>query len=147
MSSLLKLRGDGVTLPAAVGLLSPWADISRTGDSITSLKGIDPILDYDIELRASAEVYAADQDMKDPSISPLYADFSLGFPPTYITTGTRDLFLSHCARLQRKLIDAGIENQLVVHEGMWHVFQGFRIPEEHDAWRDMAAFLERHLAR
>ena len=57
------------------------------------------------------------------------------------------MFLSHCARLQRKLIDAGVENQLVVYEGMWHVFQMFRIPEEHDAWRDMAAFFERHWAR
>ena len=85
--------------------------------------------------------------MTNPSISPLYADFKKGFPPSYISTGTRDLFLSHCARLQRKLNDAGIENQLVVHEGMWHVFQGMRLPEEKDAWRDLTAFFERRWAR
>ena len=147
MSAVLKLRDDGVAMPAVLGLISPWADITKTGDSPTLLRGADPILDYDLNLKASAEIYATDQDMRDPSISPLYADFRKGFPPSYLSTGTRDLFLSHCSRLQRKLLDAGIENQLVVYEGMWHVFQGFQIPEANDAWRDMTAFIERHWAR
>ena len=147
MSAVLKLRADGSPLPAVLGLISPWADITKTGDSMTLLEGADPILHYDRNLKASAEIYGAGQDLEDPSISPLYADYDVGFPPSYISTGTRDLFLSHCARLQRKLIDAGIENQLVVYEGMWHVFQGFRIPEEEAAWRDMVTFFERHWAR
>ena len=147
MSAVLKLRDDGVATPAVLGLISPWADITKTGDSPTVLRGADPILDYDLNLKASAAIYATDQDMRDPSVSPLYADFRNGFPPSYISSGTRDLFLSHCSRLQRKLLDAGIENQLVVYEGMWHVFQGFPIPEADDAWRDMTAFIERHWAR
>ena len=147
MSTVLKIRDDGIAMPAVLGLLSPWADVARTGDSFLLLEGADPMIGYDLNLGASAKVYAAGQDLKDPSISPVYADFTRGFPPSYISTGTRDLFLSHCARLQRKLINAGVENQLVVYEGMWHVFQTFRIPEEHDAWRDMATFFERHWAR
>ncbi len=147
MSAVLKMREDGLPMPSALGLLSPWADVTKAGDSQTLLQGADPVLDYDLNLKASAEVYATEQDLKDPSISPLYADYKKGFPPSYISTGTRDLFLSHCARLQRKLIDAGIENQLVLHEGMWHVFQGFRVPEEKDAWLDLVAFLNRNWAR
>ena len=147
MSAVLKIRDEGVAMPAVLGFLSPWADVTRTGDSLILLEGADPMIAYDLNLGASAKVYAKGQDPKDPSISPVYADFNKGFPPSYISTGTRDLFLSHCARLQRKLIDAGIENQLVIHEGMWHVFQAIRVPEEKDAWRDMAAFFERHWAR
>jgi monoterpene epsilon-lactone hydrolase len=147
MSSILKLRDDGVAMPAVLGLVSPWADITYTGDSQTLHRGADLLLDYDLNLAASAAAYATGQDMKDPSISPVYADFQRGFPPSFISTGTRDLFLSHCARLQRKLIDAGITNQLVVYEGMWHVFQSFRVPEERDAWRDMSSFFERHWGR
>ncbi len=147
MSAILKIRDLGLPMPAAVGLLSPWADVTKTGDSQTLLEDADGALDYEGNLKASAELYAAGLDLRDPSVSPLYADFRKGFPPTYISTGTRDMFLSNCARLQRKLIDAGIETQLVIYEGMWHVFQVFPIPEAKDAWRDMAAFLERHWAR
>lgn len=147
MSAVLKIRDDGIAMPSVLGLLSPWADVTQTGDSLLLLDGADPMIGYDFNLGASATVYATGQDLKDPSVSPLYADFNKGFPPSYISTGTRDLFLSHCARLQRKLIDAGVENQLVVYEGMWHVFQALRIPEEHDAWRDMAVFFERHWGR
>ncbi len=146
MSAVLKARDDGMPLPAALALLSPWADVTKTGDSLTLLEGADPTLDYEGNLRAPARLYATGQDLRDPSISPLYADFERGFPPSYISSGTRDLFLSHCARLQRKLLDAGIDNQLVVHEGMWHVFQAYPLPESESAWRDMAAFLGRHWA-
>ncbi len=147
MSAILRMRDEGLPMPAAVGLLSPWADVTKTGDSQTLLEDADGALDYEGNLKASAELYAAGRDLRDPSVSPLYADFRKGFPPTFISSGTRDMFLSNCARLQRKLIDAGIENQLVIYEGMWHVFQVFPIPEAKDAWRDMAAFLERHWAR
>ena len=99
MSAVLKLRDDGIPMPAVLGLLSPWADVTRTGDSISLLEGADPMIAYDLNLGASAKVYATGQNPKDPSISPVYADFRKGFPPSYISTGTRDLFLSHCARL------------------------------------------------
>ncbi|MBT8128211.1 MAG: alpha/beta hydrolase [Gammaproteobacteria bacterium] len=147
MSAVLRIRDQGLPMPAALGLLSPWADVTNAGDSQALLQDADVTLDYEGNLKASAELYAAGKDLRDPSVSPLYADFRKGFPPAYISTGTRDMFLSHCARLQRKLIDAGIENELVVHEGMWHVFQVYPVPEARDAWRDMAAFLERHWAR
>lgn len=147
MSAILKVRDDGLPMPAVLGLISPWADITKEGDSQTLLESADPILNYDLNLKASAETYAAGQELKDPSISPLHADFMKGFPAFYVSTGTRDLFLSHCARLQRKLIDAGIDNQLVVYEGMWHVFQSVSIPEQAAAWRDMITFFDRHWAR
>ncbi len=150
MSAVLKIRDDGLPMPAVLGLISPWTDITKTGDSYTLNAGADLILHYEGNLVDSARTYGRDQDLKDPSISPIYADFNKGFPPSYISSGTRDLFLSNAARLQRKLLDAGIVNRLVVYEGMWHVFQELpdpKLPEARAAWRDMAAFFGWHWGR
>ena len=150
MSAVLKIRDDGFPMPAVLGLVSPWADVSKTGDSMSVASGHDPLIDYDKNLAAAAKLYAGKKDLQDPGVSPIYADFSKGFPPTYISSGTRDLFLSHAARLQRKLTDAGVVNSLHVYEGMWHVFQIAPdpvLPEAKPAWRDMAAFFEHHWAR
>lgn len=145
-STVLELRSEQIELPAAVGLFSPWADLTKTGDSLNLLSGADILIDYDINLTAAAELFSQNQDMKNPSISPVYADYHQGFPPTFISSGTRDLFLSHCVRLQRKLIDNNIDNQLIIYEGMWHVFQAFDIPEADIAWQDFTKFIEKHWA-
>ena len=150
MSAVLKIRDDGFPMPAVLGLISPWADVSKTGDSMVVASGHDPLIDYDKNLAAAAKLYAGGESLQDPSVSPIYANFNKGFPPTYISSGTRDLFLSHVSRLQRKLTDAGVTNSLYVYEGMWHVFQIAPdpvMPEAKPAWRDFANFLDRHLAR
>lgn len=150
MASVLKMRDDGLPMPAALGLLSPWADISKTGDSMIIASGHDPLIDYDVNLGPAAKLYAGELGLTDPGVSPLYGDFAKGFPPTFISSGTRDLFLSHVARMQRKLTDAGVDNEVHVYEGMWHVFQiapDPAMPEALAAWRDLISFIEPHMAR
>lgn len=150
MSAVLNIRESGLPMPAVLGLISPWADISKTGASMSVQDGHDPVISYDKNLALSAALYADGRDLTDPGVSPIYGDFSQGFPPTYISTGTRDLFLSHASRLQRKLTDAGVANSLFVYEGMWHVFQLVpepAVPEAANAWRDFVKFLSDHLAR
>ncbi|TDQ80854.1 acetyl esterase/lipase [Dongia mobilis] len=133
---------DALALPAKLVLLSPWSDLSATGDTIATLKGIDPFLDYEVTLEGPACAYAGPRDLKDPLISPLYAEFPANFPKTLITTGTRDLFLSDCARLSTKMRAAGIEAELRVWEGMWHVFEFYiDLPEARASLREIAAFI------
>jgi acetyl esterase/lipase len=133
---------DGLALPAKLVLLSPWCDLSATGDTIATLKGIDPFLDYEVTLEGPARAYAGGRDLKDPLISPLYADFPAEFPRTLITTGTRDLFLSDCARLSTKMRAAGIDAELRVWEGMWHVFEFYiDLPEARASLKEIAAFI------
>jgi acetyl esterase/lipase len=148
LATVLKARDAGLPLPAAVALLSPWSDITKTGDTYHTLEGIDPILHYEKFLRQSATVYGVGHDLKHPLISPVYADYSKGFPPALISTGTRDLFLSNCARLHRELKRAGVEAELNVWEGMWHVFEGFgypEMPESIESLTEIAAFLDARL--
>jgi acetyl esterase/lipase len=85
--------------------------------------------------------------MRDPELSPVYGDFA-GFPPTILTTGTRDLFLSNTVRVHRKLRDAGVKTDLTLIEAHSH---GQYIalpdsPESHQVYGDVVAFFNRTLA-
>lgn len=148
LSALQKIQAEGLDMPAAAALLSPWTDVSGAGDSYTVMSGKDPIIDYPVSLAAAAREYAGDLPLNDPGPSPIYGTIKPGLPPILLTTGTRDLFLSDAARLQRRLLDARVPVDLIVYEGMWHVFQtSTALPESGVAWADMADFLHAAWAR
>ena len=147
LAVLLRAREAGLPLPAAAALLSPWCDLASRGDSHRSLSGLDPTLDCELHLKAAAGAYAGGRDLTDPLVSPLYGDFHPGFPPTLITSGTRDLLLSDCARLSTALRRAGVETRLHVWEGLWHVFEWYPdLPEAQVSLDEIADFLRSHLA-
>ena len=89
-------------------------------------------------------LYAGQQDLRDPLVSPLFGDFSNGFPPTILTTGTRDLLLSDTVRMHRELRSAGIEADLHVWEAAGHgLFLGMA-PEDTERASEIQRFLDRH---
>ena len=145
LAMLLRANAAGLAMPKAVALMSPWADLSKTGDSLTTLAAADPGMDYASNLEPAARAYAGSQDLRSPMVSPLYASFPAGFPPTIISTGTRDLFLSDCARLSTKMRQAGIAAELRVWEGMWHVFEFYpEIPEGEQSLKEISEFIAAH---
>jgi len=87
-------------------------------------------------------------DLKDPQLSPIYGDLS-GFPPTILTSGTRDLFLSNTVRVHRKLRQAGVVSDLHVFEGQSHAqYAGDpNAPETKEHFAELSAFFDRHLAK
>jgi acetyl esterase/lipase len=147
--AVLKMRDQGQEMPAAVVLWSPWADITNRGDSALTVKAFDPFYVYERHLQRAADAYANPKDQKHPYVSPVYGDYTKGFPPTLIQGGTREIFLSHCVRQYRAIDDAGGVAVLDLYEGMPHVFQmrpGMTdAPETRAALRKMAAFLKGHL--
>ena len=145
ISTTLNLRDLGMGMPAAVVLWSPWADLSNAGDTAHTLEVADPVLAYIPSLENSALAFADGLDLTDPRVSPMYADFSKGFPPSLITDGTKCIFLSTSVRLYQVLEAAGQETKLDVYEGMWHVFQQVPIPESEVAIKKSAAFINKHL--
>jgi acetyl esterase/lipase len=72
-----------------------------------------------------------------------------GFPPSILSTGTRDLLLSNTVRVHRKLRDAGVDAQLEVYEGQSHAQYLFddRVPETKQAFGEITAFFNLHLGR
>lgn len=146
LATTLKAMEAGMAPPAALALFSPWSDLTDSGDSIRTLEGIDPDLDYDSYLSRAAAAYAGERHPAEPEISPLYSEYPETFPPTIISTGTRDLFLSDCARLHLVLKRAGVPAVLNVWDGMWHDFEFYpEIPEGQESLAEMAGFLAAHL--
>lgn len=144
-----RAREERQPLPAAIAPGTPWSDLSKTGDSYFTNESVDNVLvAYDPLLSAAARLYANGKDLQDPHLSPVYGDFH-GFPPTILTTGTRDLFLSNTVRVHRKLREAGVEAQLEVYEGQSHAqyLAGSNLPESKEALSQIATFFDRHLGR
>ena len=78
----------------------------------------------------------------------MYGRFK-GFPPTYLVTGTRDLFLSDTVRVHRKLRRAHVPAELNVYNGVSHADYLFlsNSPESKQAYGELGEFLTRHLRR
>jgi epsilon-lactone hydrolase len=138
---MLRARDEGLPLPAALVLLSPEADLTESGDSFATLLGIDPVLTT--SLADSIALYAGDQDLTDPYLSPLFGDFT-AFPPTLLQAGSRDLFLSNAIRLHRTMRAAGVDAELHVYEAMPHG-GFFGAPEDDDLGREVARFVRAHV--
>ncbi len=123
LATMCALRDAGEPLPACAYLLSPWTDLTGSGESVTTKNAVDPMIDGEL-ITFTAKMYAGDRPLDDPGISPLFADLN-GLPPLLIQTGTDEVLLSDSERLAERASAAGVENELDLHEGMWHVYQGF----------------------
>ncbi|MEM9555288.1 MAG: alpha/beta hydrolase [Acidobacteriota bacterium] len=145
--SVLKMRDQGLPMPAAVALWSPWADITQTGDTYSTLKRAEANYVYEKHLKPSADAYADPEDQKHPYVSPVYGDFTKGYPPTLIQGGTKEIFLSNFVRLYQALDTAGQWVKLDLYEGMPHIFQAQLpdSPESKQALGKMKRFLSEHL--
>ena len=144
--SILKMRDQGLELPAALVLWSPWLDLTETGDTYFTLKYADPYLSYDSFLKNTAGAYADHADQKNPYVSPVYGNFTGGYTPTLIQGGTREIFLSGFIRLYQALDQADIPVKLDIYEGMPHVHQIlYKTPESKIALSKMNEFLKTYL--
>lgn len=114
---LIRGRDEGLPMPAGLVLLSPQADLTESGDSFAVNRTIDVVLPG--SLMASNILYADGVDLANPLISPLFGDLN-GFPPTFLQTGTRDLFLSNTVRMHRALRKVKVPASLHVFEAMPH---------------------------
>ena len=148
LALILRAKQEGLPLPAAIASGTPMADTTKTGDTFYASELLDNVLvSRDGFCDAATRFYADGHDLADPLLSPVYGDFQ-GFPPTILTTGTRDLLLSNTVRVHRKLRQAGVEAALHVYEGQSHAHYLFddTAPETAEAFGEIAAFFEERLA-
>jgi monoterpene epsilon-lactone hydrolase len=145
----LKAKQLGLPLPGAMASGTPMSDSTKTGDTFYTNAMLDNVLvSTDGFCDSAAAFYANGHDLKDPLISPIYGDMS-GFPPTILTSGTRDLLLSNTVRVHRKLRNLGIDAFLQVFEGQSHAQYGRddRVPETREAFTEIATFFNKHLKK
>ena len=138
----LRARDEGLPMPAAVVLYTPGVDLTESGDSCQTNLGLDPLLTG--SGGAAFRLYAAGHDLTSPYVSPLFGDFTKGFPPTILTTGTRDLLLSDTVRMHRALRAAGIAADLHVEEAAGHGGFFGTAPEDHEITSEVRRFVDAH---
>jgi len=142
-ASILKIRDLGLPLPGAAVLLTPEADLTESGDSFVTNEDLDIVLKKPMPVLN--QLYAAGADLRNPYLSPVFGDFTKGFCPTYLQSGTRDLLLSNTVILHRALRKAGIKAELHVWEAMPHA-GFFGSPEDAEALAEQLRFLDEHLS-
>ena len=149
LEMVVKAKQDGLPMPGAIAPGTPMSDVTKTGDSFYANEFVDNVLVSPSGFcDDAAAFYAHGHDMKDPLLSPVNADMT-GFPPTILTTGTRDQLLSNTVRVHRKLRRAGVETDLNVYEGQSHAQYQFddRVPETKEAFNDISNFFDHHLGK
>ena len=139
---ILRARDEGLPLPAAAVLQTPAVDLTSSGDSLQTNRGLDPLItDGD---SPGIRMYAAGRELTEPHLSPLYGDLAAGFPPTILTTGTRDMLLSDTVRMHRALRAAGVAAELHVTEAGGHGGFFGMAPEDEAITVEVRRFLRTH---
>jgi acetyl esterase/lipase len=147
LTTTLALRERNLRMPDALVVQSPVVDLAQTGDTNVTLKAADNL--NSAFVTAGFRAFADEATFGNPLVSPIYADFAPGFPPTLIQAGTREFVLSDSVRLHRALRQAGISSRLEIYEGMPHVFQMSMsdVPEGCEAWKEVGDFWASELNR
>jgi epsilon-lactone hydrolase len=124
ITTLLLAHKDKLPMPARLFLCTPAVDFTGAGDSMVSNadRDIMPVSLLSAMVRQNYTPTDLKFDSKNPLFSPLFASYDATWPPTVITSGTRNISLSSAVRFFWKLREAGVKVELLVGEGMWHGF-------------------------
>lgn len=144
--AVLQMLDAGEATPGALVLASTVSDLTLSGETVARLGRLDLIVDPET-LRNGYAAYADPAEHRNPYVSPAFADYSRGFPPTLLQVGTRELLLSDSAMLCGAILRGGGDAILRLYEGMPHSFQAALpdTPETGRAYLDQHAFLNSRL--
>lgn len=141
IATLLRLREQSLPLPHCAICLSPWLDLSCTFtknyEKDFLLNSIDP--DF---MKQWPSLYAARTNLKDPLISPAYADLS-GLPPLFIQASQHEMLFDSIVQFTDKAKMSGVQLSLDVWNDVphgWQIFSGF-LPQAKQAIKNIGQFI------
>ena len=142
MALTMYLRDHDMPLPCGIVAMSPWTDVTASGESYTLNYELDPLFGNSKETMIYVNDYAGDHDKRDPYISPVFGSFR-DFPPMLIQVGSIEMLLSDSITAASKADAAGCEVRLSIYDDMFHVFQmaGMLLPDSKNAWEEVEQFL------
>lgn len=145
LAVLAAARDAGDPLPAAGVLMSPWADLTLAGDSMTGREAVDPLVSRAV-LTEMQQGYLQGADPADHRASPLLGNLA-GLPPLLVQVGSSEVLEDDAVRIADGVLRAGGEAFLQVGYEMVHVFQMFadRLPEGAAAVDRIGAFVRAHV--
>lgn len=138
----LRLKERGLPLPCGIIAISPWVDLTVSGESYVTNKDADPSLTEEL-LRFYAKCYA--DDVRAPEVSPLFAELD-GLPPSLIFVGGDEILLDDSKRMHEKLLQSGCKSQLVIAPERWHAYVLYMLNENMSDFDTINQFLSRVMA-
>jgi len=141
LSTMLNLKSLRKTLPRAGICISPWTDLTLSGESVLTKEDEDPQLSKK-NLEFAAEMYLQGQNPRNPLVSPLFGDLR-GLPSIFIQVGTSEILLDDSIRFAKKALEQGVNVELDIWEEMTHCFTlfGKMLPESRLALQRIRDFL------
>jgi acetyl esterase/lipase len=143
---IASLRDAGEGLPTCAWLISPWTDLTMSGETLASKDAVDPLI-HKAYLQELANAYLAGTDAKDPRVSPLYADLR-GLPPLLIQVGSAETLLADATRLAEKAGAADVAVTLEIWPDMIHAWPMWNahLAAGRRALVNAGAFMRRHFS-
>jgi epsilon-lactone hydrolase len=144
VAATLVLRDQNERLPRAIVCLSPWVDLTSSGESYKKNHKVDPYLTGQ-GVKDAARMYAGnDTPLDHPLISPVFADLT-GFPPLFIQAGNHEILQSDAELLAQQARQAGVDVTFKVWDRMWHVWQisGDKLPEAKKAISEIGDYIKK----
>lgn len=142
-SLCLKLKNLSLPMPAGIIALSPWTDLTASGESYDRNRDADPTMS-DSLLSFFADSYT--DDRKDPLVSPLFADLS-DLPPSLIFVGGDEIMLSDSTELHKKLKKSGSESKIYIKPGRWHGYLLYGLSEDRGDFAIIDRFLSSYMLK
>ncbi len=136
------LRQEGLPLPGSIIAISPWTDLTLSGESFERNLERDVSLSKE-QLAFYAECYT--DTPENPLVSPLFGDLT-GMPPTLLFAGGDEILCSDSEDLYKKLKESGCNVQLFVRPERWHAYVLYGLAEDREDWRKINLFLTRYLS-
>jgi epsilon-lactone hydrolase len=141
LAALLKLRDDGLPLPAAAFFISGHFDMTLSGSSMESRRQIDPFTAQE-SLERPIRWYANGADCKQPLLSPVFGELG-ALPPILLQVGDDEILLSDSVRVAERIRSSGGRVELRVWDAMWHTWpMHVGLPEADAALEEVKEFLE-----
>lgn len=143
MALCMYLKKRKQSLPCGIIAMSPWTDLTASGESYKTNYEKDPLFGNTKNSLIYNRDYVGLESERNPLISPLFGDFT-DFPPMLIQVGSYEMLLSDSQLVAKKAREQGVKVRLSIYEGMFHVFQMAMdmMPESRHAWKEVGRFLD-----
>jgi epsilon-lactone hydrolase len=141
-----RLRAAGEASPSCAWLISPWTDLTLSGETLATKDAVDPLIHEPYLAELTAAYLAGGVAADDPRVSPLFSELE-GFPPTLIQVGSAETLLSDSARLAARLGEADVRVTLEIWPHMIHAWPlwNAHLEEGRRALAGAGAFIRRGL--
>lgn len=136
-SLCIRLKSEGIEMPAGIVAISPWTDLTQSSDSYEQNKDNDPSMTKE-RLDFFAECYA--DDKTDPLVSPLFFE-GVKFPPSLIFAGQDEIMLDDARKMHSKLQKCGSRSKLIIAPNMWHAYLLYGLKEHEGHYNEIGRFI------